>query len=391
MAINNLELSKNPPILLFTLGATGSGKSSLVHEVLRILNNNKANDAKYEAGNFKSILIDDIIESHPCYRKQVISRLKDECPTNTSNTSNTNNIKLPKMCNELKDKVEAHDKALISNLSKIYYDIRKKKKCNHTISNSTTNITNNMCNNNNNNKVKCEHINDIALIAAIKKQSNIIIESRGVDYPNWIFESNEYNLQGYYIIFTYSFVSMNKLFTRNKNRFYAMYNAYLTNTTKPVPRLPNIEKEFFAKMLAQIKTTLINLIRCKQNKPIETNNSDLKFNNCNRVHILVFSNNEQRTNTSQLNHMQLLFNSANMESYNESQFSKQLDDILALDQINIQAGGNNFKSKLYPKITTKLNTKYLKTKTHKIKYLASNNKFKTKTKKHKTYKYKRTK
>lgn len=387
MSINNSELSKNPPILLFTLGATGSGKSSLVHEVLRILNNNKANDAKYKAEKFKSILIDDIIESHPCYRKQVISRLKYECPTNTSNT---NNVKLPELCNELKAKVDAHDEQLISNLSSIYYNIRKEKKCNYTISNST-NTTNNMCNNTTNENVKCETINDIALKAAINKKSNIIIESRGVDYPNWIFESNDYNLQGYYIIFAYSFVSINELFTRNKKRFYAMYNAYLTNTTKPVPRLPNIKIDFFTKMLLAIKTTLINLIRCKQNH-IETNsNCALNFKNYNRVHILVFSNNEQRSNTSQLNHMQLLFNSANMESYDESQFSQKLDAILALDQINIQAGGNNFKSKLYPKITTKLNNKYLNTKTHKIKYLTSNNKFKTKTKKHKTYKYKRNK
>jgi hypothetical protein len=159
--------------LIFTSGQTGSGKSRLLNQIIKILFWNvlpdtypkKFNDddekmtSIKEYLNFKSLLIDDYVENSEAYKEKIIKIINDfDC-----NNKESNNCDL-----------ENPSKELLKEFTDSYFEIREKGPC------FDTEIIK-----------SCKYYFNIDLQNAIKNKDNILIETTGkkipLDYLNLIF------------------------------------------------------------------------------------------------------------------------------------------------------------------------------------------------------------
>jgi hypothetical protein len=318
------------------------------------------------------------------YKNKVKELLINTCSsfnTNTTNTTNTtnainttnttNNIDLYKcmkliISNRNKNEKEKDKfKKLVNDFNEIYNKTRYGIICN-----SSSEFTNNS--NNKENK-KCEDINNNNLIDAINKNNNIVLESVGLQYPNWLFEQDKFpNIKNYRIIFAYSLVSFKNLIERNINRFLqVLLNFIKKKYSSPAPRLPNIIDEDFKAIITNIKDLMIKIIeKCIENNNVN-NSSDIK--KCFFNDLIIFSNDTKESI--------VLFDSSSIENKSEfkiNDFKNKINILLSLDNSVLGRGYNKTVSKINKllilkkdkKDTRKLNTKKLKNrklKTRKLK------------------------
>lgn len=200
-------LNKNPYLIIVS-GPTGSGKGSAPEKIQTLLNLNKKHT---------KIVIDDIIENNKHYKKGINKYL------------NSKNI------NTLLNNISNED---ITFFNELYFETRKKINCK----------------NNNKEYKSCDELNDEILDNAFNKSQNIVFETTGQIWSNWIFDMYAEHIKkyNYQIIFVYSIVNICELLDRNKNRTIKSFKKFIKNNKNPAPRLPDIRFNKYKKNLKEI-------------------------------------------------------------------------------------------------------------------------------------------
>jgi polyhydroxyalkanoate synthesis regulator phasin len=288
------------PYIIITLGATGSGKSTLINETISYL--------KLEE-NYVKILVDDLVENNKLFKEKISSIILDileQC-------KKERRFCLDEECKECNTSnyYEEPSEELLKKFNDAYFTVRKTPNC---VNDSILN---------------CDKYNDEKLRKAIEERKNIILETTGLNIPNWLLSEPFINENtDYTVIFAYSLVNFDKLIERNKKRVIKSIKEFQNNKTKkkPAPRLPDIKPETFRKTVNEIRKTLLKL-----------------FNNCIKSHIqdicgsknidqlLIFDNNETE--------MKLVFDSNNSSENNKSElaFTFMINKLFNL-QIPIKGG-----------------------------------------------------
>ena len=212
------------PTFLIVLGPTGSGKSVLPQKVSKYLGMSKMFNNKKTV----KILIDDLVEQSPYYKQFV---LKDITSYKTKAERNKSFI------NPSQQKLKAYDKA--------YFTARSAKPCKINASDT------------------CNEINDKLLEKSLKKGVNIVFESTGSSFPEWIFKHylGELNNKKYNVIFAWAVVDLCELLERNKLRALKSVLEFMKDQTKPAPRLPNITYNKYVGLLKEIIETFYKAIK----------------------------------------------------------------------------------------------------------------------------------
>lgn len=273
------------PYLIVTLGPPGSGKSSvLINQTINYLGLNR---------NYVKIIIDDLIENNPRYKKKILSIIDNvfkECQNEG------------KFCQDIKctncdtsSYYQNPTNKLLDKFKTAYFSTRKNTNC---VIGSTLN---------------CDDQNDLILKNAIKNNDNIVFETTGRYIPSWLL-SSEYIKSKYQILFSYSIVNFNELKKRNTKRALISINNFVVNRSNPAPRLPYIEYNSFRSMVITIKNTLLQLynkcILSYEEKLCGKERIDrlLIFNNSGSYMTIVFdSENDKLSNVEFVRNINILF------------------------------------------------------------------------------------
>jgi hypothetical protein len=211
------------PTFLIVLGPTGSGKSVLPMKVSKYLGMSKIFNNKKTV----KILIDDLVEQSPYYKQFV---LKDIASYKTKAERNRSFI------NPSPQKLKAYDKA--------YFTARSGKPCKINVHDT------------------CNQFNDKLLEEGLKKGANIVFESTGCFFPEWIFKYylEALNKKKYNVIFAWGAVDLCELLERNKLRALKSVLEFMKNQAKPAPRLPDITRKKYVGLLKEIIETFYKAI-----------------------------------------------------------------------------------------------------------------------------------
>ena len=242
------------PTLVITMGSTGSGKSKLAKEMID----------KLKLNNPKFFLIDDYVENDMKYKQKIKKFSKNK---------------------NARSKLRKSDKKTLKYFEKSYFSVRnngcKKKLKKKTVpKKKCVSISEKGCN----------KLMDIELNNAILKKNNIIFETKGEYYPNWLIEAIK-KCNNYNIVIAGVKVSLNNLIKRNKNRAIEGMELFLKDTNKnPAPRLPDISDKSLKNQKKLLNKTLKNIILkgC-----IKGNKKDIDY--CSKYSIdrlLIFDNNK---------------------------------------------------------------------------------------------------
>lgn len=218
-ARDSLKFNYANPCLILTAGPTGSGKSDLTKMALELLYSTKG------LPKCKKFLVDDLVETSDLYKKKVDDIItKFGC--DKSVTSGKCDLKNPST-------------ALLNEFEEAYMSTRKDGPCNSVIPES------------------CNDVFKKRIKIAIEEGRSISIETTGskipIDYIK-LFDISKYN-----IVFVYSMVNFGALLGRNTNRAAKNMTSYLSDRTRPGPRLPDVSEKQFKKATSVIIQTIIQL------------------------------------------------------------------------------------------------------------------------------------
>jgi hypothetical protein len=215
---------------IITAGATGSGKTGLIFETAKQLG------LELNDGNYAKILVDDLVETDPKYKAkidEILMKIKQECGQNA------------KLCE--KTKLENPTQELLKEFGSAYFDTRQAKGCGLEVADPKVG--------------SCDEENDANLKNATDNRKHVIFEFTGGYIPTWLL-NEQYIPQGYTIVLSYTFVNIDELIKRNTSRAYSAVEEYERAVKTPelrAPRLPDISKENFTKVLNTIKTVLLDI------------------------------------------------------------------------------------------------------------------------------------
>lgn len=223
---NNNELN---PYLIVVAGPTASGKGSAPSKLQKLLN---------LSTKYKSVLIDDLVEANPHYRKGVQNFINDK---KNGPEKLTDEQIIDIFNNPTPDDLKIFDK--------LYFESRKNTDCNtgSIVETSKENPSSNTCDTKNDNILK----------QAFEKSDNIVFETTGQWWVGWLFEQFKDQIQRnkYDIIVVYSIVDLCNLIIRNKDRAKKSIREFLADNKKPPPRLPDIRKEKYKEIVNKIIQT----------------------------------------------------------------------------------------------------------------------------------------
>ena len=230
-------MSDTNPVLLITLGPTGSGKSSIPNKVSQILGLSNP--------DFVEALIDNLVETHQNYKDGV------------NNFIANRKLKYKKELPDLDD--DAINQMLINNFTSedidntirffndTYFATRDKVNCAQTNTNSDSNF------------ITCNVRNDSILEDALNSGKNVIFETTGEYYPGWLFAryKEEIKKNKYQIVFAMNVVEICELIQRNYKRVKESMINFIgtTDATTHAPRLPDMNFNNFRKKIAKILAT----------------------------------------------------------------------------------------------------------------------------------------
>ena len=245
------------PYFLIVLGPPASGKGSLPEKVKQYLNLDSKPAVK--------VLIDDLVENSPYYKKKFNEWIQDKTET------------------QIQREFRSPTKKTLNEFNDMYFTARKFTNCK-----TGTSIKEKPKSNGTPLKGTCDYINNKKLENAIKYKKNVIFETKGEYFPQWLFDIHDLSM--YHVINAWSVVDLCKLLDRNKSRARQHVSNYLNNTIisdKLPPRLPNLKLSVYAsglrKTIETFKTTLKKKnILC---------GVDIDGTKCNEMRLLVFNNN----------------------------------------------------------------------------------------------------
>ena len=190
------------PYLIVTNGPTGSGKSGLVNKVI---------DHYGLSTTYTKILIDDLVENNEHYKSEIDRILNEHHCDSTE-------------CTKLYQRVDAVDADLLQKFGEAYFSTRKGEYCD---GNTRT----------------CDEYNDQLLEEAIEGKNNIVFETVGTYYAQWLIDK----IKGQYnVIYAFTVLDFCENVRRNKTRASSQLKAYLQDRgSNPAPRLPDVRESNF--------------------------------------------------------------------------------------------------------------------------------------------------
>lgn len=267
------------PLLIVTLGPTGSGKSSLPGKVKNYLKRKVLSSDLNLDEKPVSVLVDDLVEKSIKYKSDVFNIVRDHLGQSTTDEQE-NITKLMSLIDNPSDEVR-------NKFTKAYFDARDFFKCEQD--NTTDNlppdnlppdfletpVVPNCVSNPPNGSPKksymsekcsierisdikdvCSKLNDDKMTKAFEGKKNIVFETTGLSFPWWLFDVFGEQLKEYKIVFAWSFVTLkdknleNRILKRAKEKLIHFYNKnkdLFTQTSNPVtklkgsgPRLPDV-------------------------------------------------------------------------------------------------------------------------------------------------------
>lgn len=239
------------PYLLIVAGPTGSGKGSLPKKVIKYLDLNK----KYD-----SIIIDDLVEKNKFYKKEVYDFLN-------SMTA--------------KERIRMFNNPTIEELNifnNFYYKARKEIEC---TSDKEVNVGD---------ETTCDKQNDKKMTTAFEKGHNILFETQGTYWPDWIWKTYKEHVMNfkYHIIVAWTVADMCVLINRNKSRAVESVKGFIEDyKNRPAPRLPDISFKTYKDKLEKIIQVFNKEIKKGKNKQCFTNRDNKQ---CVDIRYLVFDN-----------------------------------------------------------------------------------------------------
>lgn len=241
----------NEPYLLIVCGPTASGKGSLPNKVINYLNINDT---------YENILIDNLVENNPYF----INGVNNIIQNYKQNGYNDNDI-IELFLNPTDE--------LLKELSEVYFIARDHTDC----------ITGDLIEEN-----TCSIINDSYLEESFNKGLNIVFETTGTYFPEWLFELFQEQIMkyNYHIIISYTVVDICKLLNRNIKRIQQDIINYLTNQSNKVPRLPDIRLKSYTNNLKKIINTFLYTNKFQNQLVCRISN----YPNC-IIRLIIFDNN----------------------------------------------------------------------------------------------------
>jgi hypothetical protein len=283
---------------IITAGPTGSGKTKLVDETLKVLGIQHEPVKKY--------LIDDYVESDPRYKsrvKEIINEVETECSKKGGATLQE--------C--VKNAYEHPSPELFEKFKTAYFETRKQGCSERCKKRKEVD------------KIDCEGCN-IALNLNLKNLSKnnspskvAVFETTGMSIPMWILKDTTYVPAHSKIVIAYSLVGLRELVKRNKHRAYQSILEFKQNRSKPAPRLPDVSEQVFRGVVGRIREVLLDLYRLYQSCILQQNK------NCGirPIHQLILFDNNGPSHT-------LIYNSMeeSQRVLSESQFREIIDKSL---------------------------------------------------------------
>lgn len=223
------------PILVITLGPTGSGKGGALTKLKEIEAYRDKLDSVVVTG------VDEIVVEHPYYKQTMKTFLEKKSLSGSDGEETIKNF----IFNLTPDDY--------GEIEKIYFEARylrrndgsmiDKKNCEFDAENSRY-TKKPHC------KTlpgSCEEKNNDQIKDAMEKKSNLLIESTGAYYPEWLLEDKTLEFadllkkkNGYQVIFVWNYVQICTLVERILNRTINQIMIFLENTeANEAPRFPN--------------------------------------------------------------------------------------------------------------------------------------------------------
>lgn len=211
------------PYLLITNGPTGSGKSGLVNKTIE----------HYELEREHSkFLIDDLVEQNPYYKEQIDKIIRKECRSHA-------------LCPALAARLQNPDTDFYKQFGDLYFRTRGKTGDEkHCYKDSKT--------------VTCDALLDSLLNEAVRSGQNIVFETVGTYYVDWLIaQVKEYE---YHVVYAFTVLDFCENVRRNKTRALDGMREYIADRRNPAPRLPNVEESHFKLVVKDIGRNLWNLM-----------------------------------------------------------------------------------------------------------------------------------
>jgi hypothetical protein len=256
-------MNDNKKYIIITCGVTGSGKSGLITETLKLLG--LANEKYYK------FLIDDLAEKDDRYKNninQIINNICIECNRMDCNEKRTLSDCEKKIYNNPNEEI-------LRQFEESYKLARFEK----------------FFDNKNLNEINDEKL--IEQLGVVEDTNIIILETTGKSIPMWLLENIQFNITGYTIVFSYIFVNLDNLVKRNKSRAIFSIENYINNKDLPAPRLPDVSKEILKKNKFLVKKSFDEILKKCITKKIDCGNNEIRllaFNNDGDTMKLIYDN-----------------------------------------------------------------------------------------------------
>lgn len=266
------------PILLITVGPTGSGKTSLIDASIKQLKS---------SGSWHKFLIDDYVENDATYKKQVVDILQDKI-------------------HEKLDLLIEPTPELYSEFGNAYFSVRKNLGCGRA------------------GKGGCDAQFDEDIEKSLEANENIVFETTGTYYPAWLVEKTKGR---YDVVLAYTLVNICELVKRNKTRAVQASRQFLSNPASfPAPRLPNVSATGpYRDSIIKMKQVVLDIIR---NNCLLSYSPTLNREYCSPFSvskILLFDNNKYP--------MRLLVELNREQPLSVEQFEKLLSDYMSTGDV----------------------------------------------------------
>ena len=203
------------PYIIITNGLTGSGKSSLVDKVV---------DHYALCLNNQTFRIDDLIQTNTAYKKSIDRLVEGRCTTRT-------------LCDNLKQSLVNPSPELYKEFGDLYFYHRG---------------DGNSCGG-----VSCDDFLDSRLNDAIETHQNIVFETVGVSYAEWLINMVKPTHEVYY---AFTLMDFQTTIERNRSRALQQTRQYLSNPHLPAPRLPDLSFQHFLNSAKAVNNTLKHLL-----------------------------------------------------------------------------------------------------------------------------------
>lgn len=320
--VPNQELITNP-ILILTLGPTGSGKGSLPGKVINYLftnprsntntntnantNNNTSDKIKLFKQSFKKVIVDDLVESNESYYNLIKNFLHPYLKKHDSENKET------KIQNVIKEILNDENiNRTINFFNSAYFTSRKMPFCLNEKNKLALEeeLKNNSVGSEIDQSNDCDSINDKKLEKYLKKRENIILESTGERFPDWLFDIYKDQIKEYNIIMCWSIVHFDTLIERNIGRFKQNLEKFIDHvlstadsSNKPpnehpnTPRLPEIREDFFIEKIINI----LKFGKFEETKICNEIKRYIESFDCKKITIILFDNNKPKSNETNPN------------------------------------------------------------------------------------------